>query len=446
MPETPTVDELVADLRVLRERGLVRLRHTDLANMRRIAERTRPPPLVAGAAGGAAGGHHAVEGMLRAAVENLGGGELGAAAAATFGLERGARDRPAQDRRRRAAMVYGVSVERFRKYHERIVIEQVAEELLKLASSLPGAGPGLGTSAGPPPGAGRPPEPRSQAVYRGQVAGFDLRVVIRVEQVELLDGVDILVVPTNSYLELPQYYKSSVSAAVRRMAAVKSADGQVLIDVVDSELSNWISKNARPGLAMAPGIVAPTSSGELARHGIRRLYHVATVSPRPVSDDYIVEPAAIVEGVRNILALARSERALFSPPLTSIAFPLVGAGRGGLDPATSFDWLWSALERQAAEAAQWELQFFTRISDIAALMAARLAQSGLKRPGIAQLSPSYRPAGDHLSRRSLSFTESRAHKTSGIGKGVTPPCSRTSFTFCSHCSTCSSKPVNRAWW
>jgi len=72
-------------------------------------------------------------------VENLGGGSLGAAAAATFGLARGARDMPAADRRRRAALVYGVSVERFRKYHERIVMEQVAEEILKwcIASAPP---------------------------------------------------------------------------------------------------------------------------------------------------------------------------------------------------------------------------------------------------------------------------------------------------------------------
>jgi hypothetical protein len=38
----------------------------------------------------------------------------------------------AQDRRRRAALIYGVSVERFRKHHERIVLEQVAEEILSV--------------------------------------------------------------------------------------------------------------------------------------------------------------------------------------------------------------------------------------------------------------------------------------------------------------------------
>jgi hypothetical protein len=113
---------------VLRVRSLVRIPHTDLPELRKVAGGDASPA--------------DVEAILRAAVGNLGGGELGDAAAATFGLSSGARDRPAKDRRRRAALVYGVSVEQFRKSHERIVIEQVAEELLKLylRVDLPPAG------------------------------------------------------------------------------------------------------------------------------------------------------------------------------------------------------------------------------------------------------------------------------------------------------------------
>ena len=124
-PDVPALDEVVADLRILRERGLVRLRHTDL-------KVCRGQPAAPGWPTAAGGGPGAVEAMLRTAVENLGGGTLGGAASATFGLGRGERDMAAQDRRRRAALVYGVSLERFRKHHERIVLEQVAEEILKL--------------------------------------------------------------------------------------------------------------------------------------------------------------------------------------------------------------------------------------------------------------------------------------------------------------------------
>ena len=128
-PDLPALEEIVADLRTIRERGLVRIRHADLAVLSRAAGRTGVP-----AAAGS--GPRTVEAAIRAAVDNLGGGSLAAAATATFGLGRGERDMPAENRRRRAAMAYGVSVERFRKHHERIVIEQVAEEILKMCTSL----------------------------------------------------------------------------------------------------------------------------------------------------------------------------------------------------------------------------------------------------------------------------------------------------------------------
>jgi hypothetical protein len=359
-PDYPTVEEIVADLRVLRGRGLVRLRHTDLAGIGRVAARTN----VVAAAGGGPG---AVEALLRAAVRNLGGSELGRAAAATFGLDSAARDRPAQDRRRRAALVYGVSVERFRKHHERIVIEQVAEEILKL-----GARP---ATSGGPGGAG--PELGGLTILDGRVAGIGLRLAVHVEPVELLSGVDVVVAPTNIYLELPQYYKSTVSASVRRAAAGRGPDGQIIVDVVADELRSWVSKYGRPGLPVAPGTTAPTSSGEMASQGVRRIYHVALASPRPGTNDYDVEPTAVAAGVRSALAMARAERQLFDPELRSLGFPLLGAGRGALDPATSFAWLWSALERDIRENGPWEIHFITRRQFTADLIIAKLAEAGV---------------------------------------------------------------------
>jgi hypothetical protein len=355
VPGESAVPALVDDLRVLRERGLTRLRHTDLPSLRLLADRI---------------GDLGIEEMLRKAVANLGEGELGKAAMATFGLDSGRRDKPASDRRRRAALIYGVSVERFRKHQERILIEQVAEEILKLASRQ---SPQPLPQSPPPP----PPPPARQVVLRGQVAGLALTVIVRAEPVELLAGVDVLVVPTNSYMEPPQLFKSSVSAAVRRMAATKNVDGHIAIDVVAADLAAWVSKNARPGLAVALGAVAPTSAGEMSRRGIRRLYHVAVVSPQPSSNNYVVEPVAIAEGVRNVLALAQAERGLFSPALRSIAFPLLGAGRGGLDQVTSFDWIWGALERELAGLHPWEFHFFARRPEQAALIVSRLVAAGL---------------------------------------------------------------------
>ena len=85
-------------------------------------------------------GPRAIEALVRVAVNHLDGGDLGTAATHTFGLAPGDRDKPAQDRRRKAALAYNVSLERFRKHHEKRVIEQVAEKIMELCQPLT-AGP-----------------------------------------------------------------------------------------------------------------------------------------------------------------------------------------------------------------------------------------------------------------------------------------------------------------
>jgi O-acetyl-ADP-ribose deacetylase (regulator of RNase III) len=362
-PELPTLEEIVADLRTVRERSLVRIRHTDLAALGRVAGRTGLPA----AAGGGPG---TIEAAIRAAVDGLGGGNLAAAATATFGLGRGARDMPAQNRRRRAAMAYGVSVERFRKHHERIVIEQVAEEILKMCAPL----------AGPAQVHMPRAELAPQMSLTGQVGEHRFPVVVHVEPVEVLCGVDILVVPENVYFELPQHFKSSVAAAVRKASAVKNADGEIIADVAADELRSWVRRNGRVGLPVAPGTVAPGGPGQMAGQRIRRIYHAAIATPIAGTNYYDIEPASIATAVRNALALARAERSLFDPALRSLAFPLFGAGRGALDPAVSFAWLWTALEREIRQYGPWEVHFVTRRRTLADLIVAKLRDAGVLPP------------------------------------------------------------------
>ena len=359
-PDVPALDQILAELRMLRERGLVRLRHADLTGLGRVAAHT-------GLASAVGSGPGAVEALIRAAVENLGGGSLGDAASATFGLGRGERDMAAQDRRRRAALSYGVSVERFRKHHERIVLEQVAEEILKLWMTAGTANRSRVMQA----------ELDRQISLTGQIAGHRFPIIVHIEPVELLSGVDIIVVPENIYMELPQHFKSSVSAAVRRAAAIKSADGQIVTDVIGDELTSWLRRHGRVGLPVAPATVAAVAPGEMASQHVRRIYHVAITVPIPGTNEYAVEPAAVASGVRNVLATARAERHLFEPALASLAFPLLGAGRGGLNPATSFTWLWTALDREVRENGPWELHFVTRRRSSAELIVTKLGEVGV---------------------------------------------------------------------
>jgi hypothetical protein len=257
-------------------------------------------------------------------------------------------------------------VERFRKHHERIVLEQVGEEILKLCM----------TSDTP----GRPHSVRAeldqQIQLLGRIGNDRFPIVVHIEPVELLSDVDILVVPENIYLQLPQYFKSSVSAAVRRAAAVKSADGEVVTDVIGEELTAWMRRHGRVGLPVAPGTVAAVAPGQMANQRIRRIYHAAIAVPIPGTNHYDIEPAAIVGSVHNVFSLARAERDSFKPALSSLAFPLLGAGRGGLDPVTSFTWLWAALEREARDERPWTIHFVTRRRSSAELIVAKLAAAG----------------------------------------------------------------------
>lgn len=368
--------DIVTELRLLRERGLVRIRHTELPVLRLAA--VRCPAVAPGSVG-----PRAIEALLRAAVGNLGGGELAVAASHTFGLNPGWRDRPAQDRRRRAAQQYGVSVERFRKYHERVVIEQVAEEILELCQSaavsplaggdpVADAGPARRDSAGS--GTARA-ELAAELRLEGGDGDIRFPVVVHVEPVELMRDVDVVVAPSNIYLEVPPAYKVSVSASLRRAAALRSADGAIAADPVADELRDWICVHGRSGVPVTAGTVAPTSAGELARQGIRRIYHAAITMPRPGTNDYDVDPTAIARAVHGVFTIARSERDLFQPPLRSLGFPLLGAGRGGMIPETSFSWLWAAVLREMRVGDAWEIHFITRRRATAELVLTGMAAS-----------------------------------------------------------------------
>ncbi|MDZ7733888.1 MAG: hypothetical protein U5R31_13230 [Acidimicrobiia bacterium] len=111
----------------MRERGIVKLRSLDLPALRQAAYATgttEPNDQVAAPQ---------IEAVLRRALDDLGGGRLGACAALLFGLEPGTRsDRPS-DLRREAAERWGVSAERFRRDPQELICGQLAESILNLA-------------------------------------------------------------------------------------------------------------------------------------------------------------------------------------------------------------------------------------------------------------------------------------------------------------------------
>jgi hypothetical protein len=67
----------------------------------------------------------------------------------------------------------------------------------------------------------------------------------------------------------------------------------------------------------------------------------------------------ISQAVHAAFAAARAERDQFRPRLTSLGFPLLGAGRGGLPPSVSFSWIWAAAERELRADGSWQVHFIT---------------------------------------------------------------------------------------
>lgn len=376
LTQLPDHGAVLAEVREVRRAGIVRLRELRLPVLTGMS---------AGPGEGSPGEPHfpAVERLLRTAVAEMGGGTLQEAAEYSLGLARGTRDWPPADRRRRAAQVYGVSVERFRKHQELMVLGQVAEQLVRLAAGGPAAGSARGSAADAKAAtaASASPSPRQLTPsHHGipvRAGGRDLRVTLHVHAVDLLRDIDVVVSPSNTYFALPEPYKSSVAASLRRAGAVRDPAGRLVEDRIHDELRAWSDRFAPLGLPVAPGTVAATGSGALEWQGIRRIYHTAVAVPRPGTNDYDVLPVDVTRAVTRVFALLAEENARSAgagrPPLRSLCLPLLGAGRGGLTATESFAALWAAVEAELARGGDWDVHFLVRRPERALLVAELLA-------------------------------------------------------------------------
>ncbi|MBB5128375.1 macro domain-containing protein [Streptomyces griseoloalbus] len=419
MDALPSHQELTEELKCLRRLGFPRLRHCSRDGLRAAA-------VAAGFCVDADDELEGIEELLGAAVRRLGGGDLrdaddcdplARAAAHSFGLFAYRRGVPASDRRKAAAGVYGVSTERFRKSQEHEVLDGLASAVLALArsgrpaapgdvrsgapgDSRPGAPGGVRSDprtavrtllTGPVPGDARPPgDLRAPGGLRPGPSGrrpapgglrplpaasrpVPGRVTVRLTPIEEIRDIDILVSSENVYLEMSKTFRPTVSGVLRRAAAERS-DGEVVDDVLARELAVWLHAHRRTGLAVRPGTVVPTSAGALSRQGVRRVYHAAVATPVDHGSRYHVAPGTVTEAVRQSFELARAERKTLALPLTSICFPLLGAGRGGLPAADAAAHLLGAVREELRRDPSWSVLLVTRRREYAGLL--RDANSG----------------------------------------------------------------------
>ena len=123
----PSRGELVAELKLLREKGLPELDELELPALGRAAT------YVAGE-GGSQDEAAAIEAILRRVAGRVGGGRFGDALVALFGLDGNTRALTAGVRRSMAADILGVSLKTFLRKHEGPMINQVARLILALCT------------------------------------------------------------------------------------------------------------------------------------------------------------------------------------------------------------------------------------------------------------------------------------------------------------------------
>ncbi|WP_344031562.1 macro domain-containing protein [Streptomyces luteireticuli] len=335
-----TYTAILGELKAIRKAGITRLRALPAPALEQAAAAHTP--------------HQSVEEMLRTALACLDEGTMRTAAAYTLGLAQGTRAWPGADRRRRAADTYGVSIERFRKDQEPMLLGQLAEVITNLMQSpTPAAPAGIATT---------------HRVIHVPVHTRTIALTVHIHPVDLLRDIDVVVSPTNVFLALPEPYKSSVAASLRRAGATHATTGEMLDDPIHDELRTWAKQHGAVGRPLPPGAIAPTTAGALTDQGIRRIYHAAIAVPRNGTNDYDIHPTDITRTTTHALTLLKEEAHSFYPPLRSICFPLLGTGRGGLPYETSISALWAAVEADLARGASWDIHFIVLTAAAAALL------------------------------------------------------------------------------
>lgn len=119
----PSYEALLEDIQTVREKGLGRLRHYRVPALQAASQ-------VCDLATSDQQQPAAIEKLLRLAVESLGGGREGDAAEYSLGLAQGTKLWSSGERRKAAAKVYELSVDRYRKAYEPQLFEQLAEAVL----------------------------------------------------------------------------------------------------------------------------------------------------------------------------------------------------------------------------------------------------------------------------------------------------------------------------
>ncbi len=158
----------------------------------------------------------------------------------------------------------------------------------------------------------------------------DLFVGLKTGSIDDVRGVSIWVNTENTDMMMDRFIGRTISARIRYLGANKDEDS-VIDDTIQESLRSVIGERAHVKI----GTVMVTESGMLfGTHEVERVFHVATVEGGPGAG-VKADPDKLRMCVERVLRRVDREnnrlwRILRKKQLTSIIFPMLGAGDGGL--------------------------------------------------------------------------------------------------------------------
>jgi O-acetyl-ADP-ribose deacetylase (regulator of RNase III) len=156
--------------------------------------------------------------------------------------------------------------------------------------------------------------------------GMTRRLGLITGDIRQVHGIDAWVNSENTDMVMARIQDRSISAVIRYEGAERDGAGRVVVDHIADQLAVKVAGLQPP---LAPGQVITTGAGELTRtNGVRVIIHAATVYGAPGAGFTPVRELG--RCVENALVAAESPD--WSPPLSSVLFPLLGCGEAGGDP------------------------------------------------------------------------------------------------------------------
>ncbi len=140
-------------------------------------------------------------------------------------------------------------------------------------------------------------------------------------------GVDVVVSLENTYLQIDNYFATSISGKLRCVDAGKSAGGRLQVDHLRKELDDEIQAR-NIVLPVAPGTVIPTRTHELAKKGIKAVFHVAGTSGM-IGDGYKLPNAAIDDCIRGVFHTFTEQAETMR--LKTLLLPILGSFMSNLE-------------------------------------------------------------------------------------------------------------------